>query len=308
MPKAFISYSWEKDNHKKWVRELAERLRNDGVDVILDQWHLAPGDQLTEFMECSIRENDFVLIICTPHYKVKSDGRVGGVGYEGDIITSEVFTERNHRKFIPILRQGEWTQSAPTWLQGKIYVDLRGNTYSEIKYNDLLATIHNLRPIAPPVGRVPVERFQAHAPSSSTVSLSNNDIKIEGLLIDEVTVPKMDGTRGCALYAIPFKLSRQPSSLWERAFIATWNNPPRFSSMHRTGIARIQGDRVILDGTTIDEVERYHRDTLKLAVEKANEIEKKVETEQKMIEAQERLRIKKHEEEVRDAAKRIKFD
>lgn len=78
--------------------------------------------------------------------------------------------------------------------------------------------------------------------------------------------------------------------------------------MHRTGIARIQGDRVILDGTTIDEVERYHRDTLKLAVEKANEIEKKVETEQKMIEAQERLRIKKHEEEVRDAAKRIKFD
>jgi hypothetical protein len=162
MPKAFISYSWENENHKKWVRDLAERLRNDGVDVTLDQWHLAPGDQLTEFMERSIRENDFVLIICTPRYKVKSDGRTGGVGYEGDIITSEAFTQRNQRKFIPILREGKWPQAAPTWLLGKIYVDLRGGTYSEDSYNNLLATIHDFRPTVPPVGRVPVERLQVH--------------------------------------------------------------------------------------------------------------------------------------------------
>ncbi len=42
--------------------------------------------------------------------------------------------------------------------------------------------------------------------------------------------------------------------------------------MHRPGIASVYGNRVVLDGTTLDEVERYHRDTLKLVVDRANEI------------------------------------
>lgn len=32
MPSAFISYSWEDDSHRNWVRELAARLRADGVE------------------------------------------------------------------------------------------------------------------------------------------------------------------------------------------------------------------------------------------------------------------------------------
>ena len=88
VPSAFISYSWDSDEHKKWVRELAIQLRAQGIDVILDQWHTAPGDQLPAFMERAIRENDFVLIVCTPKYKDKSDSRSGGVGYEGDIMTA----------------------------------------------------------------------------------------------------------------------------------------------------------------------------------------------------------------------------
>jgi len=54
-------------------------------------------------MESEIRRNDFVIIVCTPKYKVKSDTRTGGVGYEGDIMTAEVFTNQNHLKFIPVL-------------------------------------------------------------------------------------------------------------------------------------------------------------------------------------------------------------
>ena len=101
--KASISYSWDDDGHKTWVATLASKLREDGVTTILDQWHAVPGDQLPEFMEKQIRESDYVLIICTPNYRLKSDGRKGGVGYEGDIMTAEVQTKRNHRKFIPIL-------------------------------------------------------------------------------------------------------------------------------------------------------------------------------------------------------------
>ena len=90
-PSVFISYSWDDARHRKWVRSFAEKLHRDGVQVALDQWALAPGDQLPKFMETVVRENDYVLVICTPKYKAKSDMRAGGVGYEGDIMTGEVF-------------------------------------------------------------------------------------------------------------------------------------------------------------------------------------------------------------------------
>src|SRR2546422_9170 len=106
MPGAFISYSWDGEDHTSWVRGLASRLREDGVETTLDQWHVVPGDQLPAFMERAVRESDYVLIVCTPRYKDRSDTRTGGVGYEGDIMTAEALTVRNERKFIPILRQG----------------------------------------------------------------------------------------------------------------------------------------------------------------------------------------------------------
>jgi len=67
-PKVFISYSWDDPPHKAWALEFATQLRKDGVDATLDQWSVHPGDQLPAFMEQSIRDNDFVLIICTPKY------------------------------------------------------------------------------------------------------------------------------------------------------------------------------------------------------------------------------------------------
>lgn len=140
-PTAFISYSWDDEKHKTWVRELATRLRADGIDVHLDHWHTVPGDQLPEFMEREIRNNDFVLIICTPKYKTKSDGRTGGVGYEGDIMTAEVLTRQNDRKFIPVHARDTWAESAPSWLLGKRHVDLSDAARYASGYQDLLATI-----------------------------------------------------------------------------------------------------------------------------------------------------------------------
>lgn len=153
---AFLSYSWDSESHKSWVRELGVRLRLDGVELLLDQWELAPGDQLTQFMEQAIRESDFVLITCTPKYKSRSDKRQGGVGYEGDIMTAEVTNGVPRHKFIPILRGNDWSNSAPSWLLGSVYLDFRGEPYSEVSYKDLLKTIHKCRDIAPPVGPAPI--------------------------------------------------------------------------------------------------------------------------------------------------------
>ena len=155
-PKAFISYSWGDDAHSQWVKELATRLRQDGVDVTLDRWHAVPGDQIPAFMERAVRENDFVIAICTSRYKERSDKRGGGVGFEGDIMTAEVFTGKDQqRKFIPVLLAGNWNEAAPSWLLGKVYIDFRGDPYSEASYEDLLRTLHGAREEAPPIGARP---------------------------------------------------------------------------------------------------------------------------------------------------------
>jgi hypothetical protein len=151
-PKAFVSYSWDDDAHKDWVKQLATRLRKDGVEVTLDRWHAAPGDQIPLFMERAARENSFVIAICTPKFKERSDERKGGVGYEGDIMTAYALKGGDEKKFIPVLRRGSWNEAAPTWLLGRAYVDLSRDPYSESQYQELLQTLLGTREKAPRVG------------------------------------------------------------------------------------------------------------------------------------------------------------
>jgi hypothetical protein len=273
-PKAFISYSWDDEAHKQWTKDLASRLRADGVNATIDLWAVVPGDRLPLFMEQAIRQNSYVLIVCTPKYKEKSEKRTGGVGYEGDIMTGEVHTQGNHRKFIPILRRGDRLSAIPSWLSGKYDIDLRGDPYSEENYRDLLATLHNQREQAPPVGPVPRLQSPRWAFKQPVQLPVRNDefepIKIIGVLTDEVTEPRNDGTRGSALYSIPFKLNRRPVPEWAKLFVSTWDYPPEWTTSHRPGIARVQGDRIVLAGTTIEEVQKTHRHTLKIVVDKVN--------------------------------------
>jgi hypothetical protein len=312
-PKAFISYSWENDQHRVWVREFSARLRADGVNVTLDQWELQPGDQLPAFMERAVRENDYVLIVCTPHYKRRSDERLGGVGYEGDIMTAEVLTTRNQRKFIPLLRSGNDLRDAgPTWLQGKYYIDFRGDPYLEEKYQDLITTLHGTRPAAPAVSTSPRGMRQV-APTPDERGQDTQQpptfepIQILGVVVDEITQPRADGTRGSALYTVPFQLSRHPTHEWAAVFVEKWNHPRSWTSMHRPGIASIRGDKVYLDGTTVEEVQKYHRNTLKLALEDTNTLIAEHERTRNLEAEREHLRREKHAKAVRDAARDIKF-
>jgi hypothetical protein len=309
IPRAFASYSWDDDTHKAWVRDLAVRLRTrDGVEVTLDQWATAPGDQLPHFMETAVRDNEFVLIVCTPRYKQKSDGRIGGVGYEGDIMTGEVLTKGNRRKFIPILRLGNSEDAIPSWLGGVYYIDLRGNPYSEKEYNRLLTHLHGIQEQAPPIGH---ESTRTQAKSATQVQPPSNlegPIRITGIIEDEVGRPRNDGTRGSGLYSVPFRLSRLPPREWAEVFVQTWNHPSQWTTMHRPGIAKVVGDKVILDGTTLEEVEHAHRDTLKLAVDEANRLIAEQEAKKQAEADRKREEQRRHEESVREAAKRISFD
>ena len=212
--------------------------------MTVDQYDVSSGDRLPQFMEQSITAADFVLIICTPLYKQKADRRMGGAGYEGHIISDELFQKHNERKFIPVIRKGDHLTAMPTFCAGKFAIDLSD------------------------VGKKPASVGNFYRSGDE-----NSPIRIVKIIEDGITTPRMDGTRGSALYAIPFQLSRTPSSEWIKFFLEEWEEPPRFTSMHRPGIASVIGNRIILDGTTIDEVKEFHRDTLKLCVNEANKRE-----------------------------------
>ena len=303
-PKVFISYSWEEEAHKEWVKSLADRLLSDGIEATVDQYDLTLGDRLPHFMEQSISNSDYVLIICTPTYKSKSDSRKGGVGYEGHIISAELLTQGNERKFIPVIRKGTATNSIPTFLSGKLGIDLSNTIHYENSYKDLLTTLYGVKR-KPQIGTRP-----PYIPKSQVQTLTKYEdepIHILGIITDEVTVPKMDGSRGCALYKIPFKLSKSPSHLWKEIFVATWNMPPRFTTMHRPGIASVYGNKIILDGTTMEEVRDYHRETLLLCVEEANKKEAQIIREQQLKKAREEQRKKQDYDNVNNIADTIKF-
>jgi hypothetical protein len=156
-PLAFVSYSWETKDHNEWVWELASRLRIEGgVEIILDRWALVPGQDKVVFMERSIADSDFVILICTPCYAERANRRTGGVGYEAMIITGELAEKIDQKKFIPVLRSGDWKSSLPVWIKTKLGVDLRNIPYSANEYQSLLRALHQEPFKPPPVGPKPV--------------------------------------------------------------------------------------------------------------------------------------------------------
>ena len=61
--KAFISYSWSNAEHEDWVLDLATRLRESGVDAILDKWDLKEGQEANAFMEKMVSDEEITKVI-----------------------------------------------------------------------------------------------------------------------------------------------------------------------------------------------------------------------------------------------------
>ncbi|BDT69644.1 hypothetical protein os1_38350 [Comamonadaceae bacterium OS-1] len=155
IPKAFLSYSHDSLEHKKWVLDLATRLRNNGVESIIDQWSLGPGDDLPHFMEQNLAIADRVLMICTENYVQKANTGAGGVGYEKMIVTADLLMRIDSNKIIPLIRQSG-SHAVPTFLQSKLYLDFSRADQMELAFDELVRTIHGAPLyVAPPVSNNP---------------------------------------------------------------------------------------------------------------------------------------------------------
>ena len=151
-PKVFISYSWDDEAHKNWVLNLATKLKDKGVNVILDQWDLKLGGLIPKFMENSVYNSDRVICVITPNYKEKTINLHGGVGYEYSIISAKIWEEVETQKFIPLLRVGD-NENIPVSLKGRMYIDMRKDSNFEDMLNKLLEDILN----SPKNIKIPIE-------------------------------------------------------------------------------------------------------------------------------------------------------
>jgi len=151
-PRVFISYSHDSAKHKKWVLDFATTLRNRGVDAVLDQWDLRPGDDLPHFMETQLEAADYVVMVCSEKYVEKANVGEGGVGYEKMILTSSYLSKIDNSKVIPIIRQSG-TDKRPTFLKSKLYINFSNDADLEYSLDDLLRVLLN-SPLyeKPPIG------------------------------------------------------------------------------------------------------------------------------------------------------------
>jgi len=146
VPKAFISYSWDSEEHKAWVRQLVEELRKHNIDAVLDQKDLFPGDEATRFMEHGITDTPVTVLICSETYTRKADAREpGGAGFE-TIISSHEYLVRSpeeRARFIPVVRGNSLPKGRklPKYLGSAIYVDMSDDNWRAEPMLDLVAAI-----------------------------------------------------------------------------------------------------------------------------------------------------------------------
>jgi hypothetical protein len=164
-PKILVSYSHDSLEHEQRVLMLADRLRGDGIDCMIDQYVLVPEEGWPLWMERQIRDSNFVLMVCTETYlkRVLSEEQPGkglGVRWEGSSIYNAIYNAGvMNTKFIPLLFGVGDTSHIPMPLKGTPFYE----PLTEAGYEDLYRRLTNQpRAVKPELGKLrslpPAER------------------------------------------------------------------------------------------------------------------------------------------------------
>jgi hypothetical protein len=147
-PRIFISYSHDSPDHSERVLNLAWSLRDNGMEVELDQFH---NEEIIDWPrwcneQISREHSDFVLCICTAEYKRRVDGKAQpekgkGVYWEGALLDDDIYDERGNRRIIPLLLGDETDSAIPRFVRGWTYCRLREFTLEDRGYEQLIRVL-----------------------------------------------------------------------------------------------------------------------------------------------------------------------
>ena len=153
MIKIFISYSWDSENHKQWVKKLADDLDSyHEFHVKFDVYDLDNFADKNHFMEEGVFDSDFILVIATESYATKANERLGGVGIETSLASArhwEEFVESRKSKVLVVKKDKQ--QCIPNYLKSKIYLDFSEDKDYYVSLKCLIEKItgdsQSLRPV-----------------------------------------------------------------------------------------------------------------------------------------------------------------
>ena len=126
-PNVFISYSHDSLHQKQRVLELANRLRADGIEAIIDQYEQTPIEGWPLWVEKRLGAADFVLIVCTEKYRELLEGSVkpkSGLGalWEGSLLYQHLYNAGSlNARLIPVLFNDASPDIIPVALRGSTW-------------------------------------------------------------------------------------------------------------------------------------------------------------------------------------------
>jgi SEFIR domain len=193
-PRVFVSYSHDSPAHIDAVLQLANRLRQDGVDARLDRYENNPPQGWPRWMMEQVTEADFIVCVCTATYRERFEGRISdgkgrGVNWEGFLATLALADQdARSDRLVPVLPVGGHDSNVPTALRGFTWYPLAD------RYPDLLdRVLGQMGPASRPL----IARLAVAA--SPPAALARSDLRnaLEKLLQDLYTV---DAARGWVRY------------------------------------------------------------------------------------------------------------
>ncbi len=138
-PAVFISYSHDSPEHEANVLALADRLRADGIDAVLDQFESFPLRGWDLWGQEQIQTARFVLVVCTATYRRRFDGEEEpgkglGAASEAGFIRQLLYNAAGvNEKFVPVLLTDADSAHIPLKLQGYQHF----SPYTEQGYENL---------------------------------------------------------------------------------------------------------------------------------------------------------------------------
>lgn len=142
--KVFISYSWDDSNHQDWVVNLANSLRDNGIDADVDLFNIhQKTTNLNKMMIKKISSCDNVIVVLTESYKQKATNWKGGVGFESELLLSELTNQEAKDKIIFIMKNPNGYENAfPAQYKNYYAIDFSEESRFAIKFKELLHRVY----------------------------------------------------------------------------------------------------------------------------------------------------------------------
>ncbi|MCA9682927.1 MAG: TIR domain-containing protein, partial [Myxococcales bacterium] len=190
-PRVLLSYSHDSPEHARRVLELAQRMRQEGIDAIIDQFDDAPAEGWPRWMLRQIREADYIVVIASDGYRAKCEGELPrgqgrGVKWESHLTLQELYDDDGYNyRYVPVIFDDATEREVPRPLAASTIYKLPQ------QYDDLYRRLTGQKKVLPmPVGQrraMPVlsgagnEAAPASQPSPSSTPLPSTIETLAGL-------------------------------------------------------------------------------------------------------------------------------